>query len=344
MKKKNRDLILAVQAGDEEAFEKLYDSYYRLVFFIAYELCKNNEDAKDIAQETFMQIKKSICSLKEIDNFNAWLNRVTINKCKNFFRASKTVNFDMDNSFFQNTMVEERNYMLPVENMHLENDKNVLHSLMSRLPLVQREVLLLRFFENLSMKDMAYILDIPEGTVKTRLLYGKDNLKKMVQEYEDMHKIKVNFHGDAAIASLFTSAFATLHMSKTMPFLAVKKHNFFGSSVVSTSIGKVAVVSALLTTGGIGTIAYQQVKRNNEGPLLQPAIESYNNTYARIYYFELLNWASCEQDMRAKSDDEIASVEDVYSKLKQSNTAYYKRLTQDDWTFIYEELLENSKK
>ena len=62
MEKEKTDvsLIMAVQSGNEEAFNQLYEQYYRLVYFIAYEMCHNDADAKDILQETFVQVEKSI--------------------------------------------------------------------------------------------------------------------------------------------------------------------------------------------------------------------------------------------------------------------------------------------
>lgn len=339
-KMSDADLILAVQSGDEQAFEMLYQMYYKLVYYIAYELCRNDADAKDVSQETFVQVKKSIGSLQDINNFKPWLNRITINKCKNLFRANKTANFDMDDPYFQNNVVEDRNYMLPEANLHLKSDQDILHELISKLPLIQREVLLLRFFENLSMKEMAYVLDIPEGTVKTRLLYGKDNLKKMVQEYEHIQKLKLDFHSDAAISAVFASGFAALQVPKAVSLLSIKKHNSFSSGIVSTTVGKIAIVGTLATTGGIGAVSYYQATQKKEVPLSKPIIQSYVDTNARTLYFELMNWASCEQDIKAKTKDEILEVSDKYETLKQGNSAYYKRLIQDQWAMIYEELLK----
>lgn len=182
MKKKtytDRELVLRLQSGKKEAFDAIYERYYRLVYFIAYELCKNDADAKDISQDTFLQVKKSIHSIKEPAHFKSWLNQIVLSKTKNLFRKNKTQNLDNENPYYQNHLIEERTYMIPNATMHFKTDEELMHYFISLLPRTQREVLILRYFQNYSMQEMADILEVPLGTVKTRLLYGKNALKKI---------------------------------------------------------------------------------------------------------------------------------------------------------------------
>lgn len=339
---KDVQLILDVQSGSEEAFEKLYVKYEKTVYFIAYELCRNEADARDVVQETFVQIHKSIASLQDPSFFKSWLYRIVSNKCKNLFRANKTVNFDEENSYYGNQLLEKRAYMMPDKDARYKSDQELLHFFVQQLPIAQREVFILRFFQDMSMKEMAETLQVAEGTIKTRLLYGKSAVREMIQSYERENETKLNFKSlDGALLASFSAVYAT-QCGISLPSLPkMKVHNSFTSHILSGTLGKVVIAGGMLVGGGAGTIALvQKIQEQDYKELPQATISTLEDTQARSYYFELLHWASDKDDMQVASDEEMKQIYTTYLALKETNSAYYKRLVKDQWATTFELLYQ----
>lgn len=317
-------LVQEVINGNEEAFNQLYEQYYRLVYYIAFELCHNDADAKDILQETFIQVKQSISSLQDPSNFKAWLNRIVVNKCKNLFRSRKNVEMDQEDMWYQYHVREDRFYMLPEDNMHMENDQKVVHELMMQLSDVQREVLIMRYFEHMTMQEMAEALEVPIGTVKTRLLYGKTRLKELISAYEKENDTKINFKVDAmSMVALFVYLYHNTNFP--LPPILIKpkgKKHFTDQWFNAVAISLTAVC---LCSSAMAYQAYHKQSHNNDTVQIQD-----NNTW-RQYYFTLMDWACCKDDMLVKSKADFDSVMPIYKALKESDSAYAQRLIKDQW-------------
>lgn len=333
--KTNVSLIQAVQSGNEEAFNQLYEQYYRLVYFIAYEMCHNDADAKDILQDTFMQVEKSIKTLKEPENFKPWLNRIVINKCKNLFRSRKSVAMDQDDLWYQYHVLEERNYMLPEKNLHELNDQEIMHHLLRKLNASQREVLILRYFEHMSMKEIADTLQIPEGTVKTRLLYGKNHLRELVLAYEQENETKLNFYvEDGALAALFAYWFTQTSIPKA-PVVAHKQwfKNSQGWNWVMASVCAIAVGGGIMMAQNF---EWGNTQTSNQTP--QSAVEE---TQARELYFKLMDWACCRDDMETKSKADFEAIMPLYQEMTSTPSLYLERLKADHWIDNFESVYRN---
>lgn len=323
-------LIQAVINGDEEAFNQLYDQYYRLVYFIAYELCHNDADAKDILQETFIQIKQSISSLQDPHNFKAWMNRIVVNKCKNLFRSKRNVEMDQEDNWYRHHVIEDRFYMLPEYKMHMENDQELVHELMKQLSDVQREVLLMRYFEQMTMQEMAEALAVPVGTVKTRLLYGKNRLKELILAYEKENDTKINFKVDSfGLVALFVYLYQHTAFPLPVARVKVKKKRRFNDHVLNGITASLAIVCVCSSV-----LAFQAFKEpsNHRDQTIQPQD---HNLYKQ-YYFTLMDWACCKDDMLVKSKKDFDEIMTIYKELKSSDSAYAERLADNQWFHDFE--------
>lgn len=345
MKRKASDeeLVKGVQKGDETCFNQLYERYYRLVYFVAYELCQNDADAKDISQDTFLQVKKSIHSINEPAHFKSWLNQIVLSKTKNLFRKNKTQNLDNENPYYQNHLIEERTYMIPNATMHFKTDEELMHYFISLLPRTQREVLMLRYFQNYSMQEMADILGVPLGTVKTRLLYGKNALKKYIDQYQKENNINLNFRiEEASIVAAFASAYKAMLPPMMIQWnLPTKSLSHLAKTLTSSIAGKAAIVSTLALATGSG--AYMAIQHQVQPRLSQNAFveESEVNTHAKEYYFTLLSWANNTQELQLKTKEEITKIKPIYESLKRTESRYYERLVKDGWAALFEEKIKN---
>ncbi len=166
MNKTDASLILQIQAGNEEAFNLLFEQLYQSVYYSAYRICKSDDDAKEIAQQTFIQVHRSIKQLKDPKTFDVWLHRMIVNKCYNLFARRKDVSVDPDTSSMLNNEAEYREYLMPKEANRRQSDIDVLNSLIDELPQKYRILLILTYYRELSMEEVAEIMDMPVGTVK----------------------------------------------------------------------------------------------------------------------------------------------------------------------------------
>ena len=252
-----------VQADDEQAFNLLYERYVKLAYYIAFRFCNNDADSQDVVQETFLQIKRTIKDLKNPDLFKYWLNKITISKCKNLFRSKRNVDMDQEDIWYQHHVTEDRFYMLPELKLHMETDKQLVHKLLMQLSEAQREVLVMRYFEHMTMQEMADALEVPVGTVKTRLLYGKNRLKELILAYEKENDTKINFRVDSmGMIALFTYVYHSLDIPKPIIAFRFKRKPHFSEQMINGVMASLTAVC--LCSSVMAYQAYNSQSRNSQ--------------------------------------------------------------------------------
>lgn len=339
------------QRGEKKAFSKIYKAYYKKVYYIALKISRNQADAKDIAQETFLQVEKSLGSLKEVDVFDQWLNRIIISKASDLFRKNKTSSFPEEHPVFQ-TSKEERSYMLPEATLHFDSDQAMLQHFLNQLDEKYRIVLVLSYFNNMKIKEIAEVLGIPDGTVKSRMSTGKEQLKEMIEQYQEQEQVLLNFKtSDLSIilAGFFAQEFAELVVK--IPVF----HPFSSTSSLS-SASAMHVMTAGLCVVMAGTFVYasyqalkiydrqkqapKQVLHANTQPEtinFQPIIyrgKTYDNPEDAFY--ELILWAHCDVEMQEKSQADIMEIAPLYEAIKKEQGVYWKLMQFRGWNEKFE--------
>jgi RNA polymerase sigma-70 factor (ECF subfamily) len=155
------ELIRRSQAGDNEAFEALFHKYKNLVYKTAYLMLGSAGEAEDLLQEVFLEVYRSLHSYQPAKAaFTTWLYRVTVNDCLNHKRSRRwsLVPLDEVSSLSAGRSHDER----------LAVDDEVWRSI-SRLSPKLRAVLILRYYWDLSYAELTQVLNVPLGTVKSRL-------------------------------------------------------------------------------------------------------------------------------------------------------------------------------
>ncbi len=157
--------------GDDKSFLELINEQSEKLYKIAYSYVKNEQMALDIMQETTYKAYMSIGKLKEPKYFNTWLIKILINE------SLSSLNKEKHLTHFNNDISEDRtDYISKSENkldIILELDK---------IDKKYRDVITLKYFDDLTSKEIAEILEIPLGTVKTYLHRGISSLKKSMKE------------------------------------------------------------------------------------------------------------------------------------------------------------------
>ncbi len=171
-------LILATQAGDEEAFGKLYDKYSRQIYrFIVFRL-NSREDANDLTSEVFLKAwQYLIKDHKNIDNFRAFLYRLAGNLVIDHYRQSGRQVQALDENVW-NQIIDET-YNLE-DQIRKKEDSRLIKLAMDKLSPDERELLVMRYIDDLDIKEISQILDKTSGAVRVALHRAIKALKGLI--------------------------------------------------------------------------------------------------------------------------------------------------------------------
>ncbi len=187
MTEPERSLLRRLRDRDERAFRELIETHRDRVFNISFRMLSNREEAQDVAQEVFITVFKTIDTFREEAKFSTWLYRVTVNHCKNRIKyLSRRHDRDRD-ELDENTRETNGAIATPVRapqpDRALEGAQTevLLEAAIKTLDDDQREVVVLRDIEELSIEEICEITGLPDGTVKSRLHRARLALRKKLQ-------------------------------------------------------------------------------------------------------------------------------------------------------------------
>ena len=173
-------VIQAVLGGDVNAFEKLVKEYEKNVYNLALRMTGNSEDAADMSQEAFIKAYNSITSFRGDSKFSVWLYRIVSNVCLDFLRSrnrKQTVSLSVENDDGEDVELDIAD---ETQSPELLLDRSMTRDAVRRglaaLPPDHREILLLREIQGLSYEEIADVLGLEEGTVKSRIFRARKKL------------------------------------------------------------------------------------------------------------------------------------------------------------------------
>lgn len=161
------DLAKRSIKGDKEAFSILIKIYEKSLYRIAISIVRNNEDALDCIQEAILKVYENIYNLKKAKYFKTWIIRILINKCNDLISKNSKLVFISE---YKNVSYDDST----IYNIEL-ND--ILESLEEEL----RIIVMLYYFEDLSIRNISKIINIPQGTVKSRLSRARKKLRVLME-------------------------------------------------------------------------------------------------------------------------------------------------------------------
>lgn len=187
---KNRlsEYLEKAKAGDNEAWEDIYRAIYRDIHYICMEFLKNEDDAQDAEQDTFIKIYRNIDQLGSNSSFTAWAKKIATNTCMTMLRKRKNLTFseieaemsteDGDTTFDP----EDANITFrPEEQADIKETSRLIRNMMAELPDEQRISLELLYGSELTIKEIAEAMECSENTVKSRLRYGKKSMEEKIE-------------------------------------------------------------------------------------------------------------------------------------------------------------------
>ena len=251
-------LVTAVQNGQDGAAGELYDAFYDDIYYhILKTVDKDPELAADLTQDTFMEILETIHKLEEPLAFVTWSKQIAYHKCTAYFRKRRDILLDEQEDGYSafDTLEEDRAEFIPDEALDKEDFKETIRAMISELPEEQRSALLLRYFNEVSVKEIAQIQGVTEGTVKSRLNYARKAIKTAVEAYEKKYDIRLHCAGVVPMLLWFFRAYrraqgvAVTVGSATAVFAAGET-----AAAVGTAAAGTAAAGTAAKTGIIGSI------------------------------------------------------------------------------------------
>ena len=179
MEDMEREWILQAQAGSKEAFSIIVRGYDRRVYHAAYSFMRNMDDAADVAQEVFIRAYRSFGSFDAGKALYPWLYRITRNLCINRLKAKSRGNTALPDE----DILPARGLTPDAEMLRNEEAAEV-RKAVSELPPHFRSIIELKHYQECSYAEMAEILDIPVGTVMSRLYNARMKLRERLLEEE----------------------------------------------------------------------------------------------------------------------------------------------------------------
>ena len=238
-----KELVLSAKNGNKKAFDKLYKLTSNDVWFTCVSLLKDEENAKDIMQETYITAFLKLDTLKDEEKFCGWLTAIATNKSKNKLKGKVEYQID-DEILIAETETDE--LMLPEEYINkAEKRKVLLQIIEDTLSFNQYQVVLMFYFNELSIAEIAQALEISEGTVKSRLNSSRAKMKTAIEDYENKSGDKL--HG-VVFVPFFTTIFREQAKSLAVPNITIKLPN---GQTLATSATKGIATGAKSTVSSI---------------------------------------------------------------------------------------------
>ena len=173
------------QQGESSAFDELMERYMQQALSVAYYYLRNWEDAKDASQEAFVKLYQSISSFNSTLRFRPWFFRILINHCLNVKRKKKKIQFFSLFAFNDQNKQSALLDVLDDGSFDSERDevREIVWKALDKLSGKHREVVVLHDIEGFKEDEIAEILNCSQGTVKSRLHYGRRKLRTLLSSY-----------------------------------------------------------------------------------------------------------------------------------------------------------------
>lgn len=190
---KERDLIRRAKQGDMLAFEELILKHEKIVYNLALRMMNYSEDAKDISQEVFLKAYRSLSNFDERSAFSTWLYRITHNTCIDEMRKRKgkqsfSLEEELENEegSMQRQIADEGD--TPEESLLRAEQRNEILQALDNLSEEHKAAIVLRDVKGLSYEEIAEILEVTLGTVKSRISRGRNQLKNEILKIREQNE------------------------------------------------------------------------------------------------------------------------------------------------------------
>ena len=169
------DLIARFLAGDRAAFDSLFLKYQDYVYNIVFGIVGSADEARDIVQEVFVQVYRSLASFRRGSRFATWLYRIAVNRAVDAARSARSRRWLPLDETLRATPDPSDN---PAQAMNRRAEHDAVQSVLMQVPVRHRDVLVLRYYQDLSVEEMAEVLGCSVAAAKVRLHRARQHFKE----------------------------------------------------------------------------------------------------------------------------------------------------------------------
>ena len=179
-------LIERASGGDPAAFNRLMEIHEKRMYAVALRMCSNREDAQDCLQEAMLRIYRSIGGFKGQSSFGTWVYRITMNTCLDELRRKKNKqNTSLDNMLDQGWSPADDSSSPEKHAIQNELRKNIADSIRD-LPEDMRSAIIMRDIHGYSYDEIADVLNVNVGTIKSRISRGREKLREKLSNFSEL--------------------------------------------------------------------------------------------------------------------------------------------------------------
>lgn len=195
-------IVQQAQNGEKGALEQLYHETYNRVYFYAYKIFGNENDAADVVQEVYVKVFTHLSELKDARAFHKWLYTIAVNECKQKMRRdSRHILTEEGDAFFE--QIIDLDPDLDANRRLIYKDaRTFILAVIDYLPEEQRRAVLLYFYEQLTIHQIAEIEEVSESTIKSRLMIARKKIKAAVEAEERRTGTRLLVAGLPALAAV----------------------------------------------------------------------------------------------------------------------------------------------
>jgi RNA polymerase sigma-70 factor (ECF subfamily) len=176
---KDIELVKLCQSGDVTAFDGLVRRHQDRIYRLVYKMLGGAYEADDVSQDVFLKAYRSIKDFRCQSSFSTWLTQITINQCINHLKNRNRF------KFLSFGLSSKRRSVEPQIVAERNEKREKVYQVVNSLPIKQKTVIILHYFENYSCEEIAEVLKCSIGTVKSRLYYARMELKEKLKPFLD---------------------------------------------------------------------------------------------------------------------------------------------------------------
>ena len=252
------EAVEQAKAGREEGFSYLYEMTYRNKLYIAMKYMKNEDETMDVLHDSYVKAFERLSGLQDANSFPGWLSTIVANTARNALRDRHTVNFsdmqreDQDGETFEYSIADENMTAQPEMACTTKETQEMVQELIGSLSDEQRMCVLMFHIEGYSIKDIATVLGCSENTVKSRLNYGRKNIKAKAEELQKKGYKLYSYTPMALLTYLLMAERGTMLVAGTFDKLAGVGSVVGAGLIHGGAAGALSVAGSAATAGGTG--------------------------------------------------------------------------------------------
>lgn len=174
-------LIRQCLDGDQSAWDRIVRLHWRKVFNVAYQFVGRHDEAEDLTQDVFLKVFKSLGTFDRRANFQTWLVSVSRNLCIDHYRRVRQERAAVDRTVDTDTLAPATTELGPMVVLEQRDRVALLQRALATLPLSLKTAVVMRDLQELSYQEIADVLGVPEGTVKSRINRGRTELAREIE-------------------------------------------------------------------------------------------------------------------------------------------------------------------